>query len=72
MNNALHTFHLNRNILVSLGIHNDFNILKLHNSGHYFKLIQLYGTADNFNTEFTEHLHIDLAKDAYALTKLQG
>ena len=71
MNDTLHTFHLNRDILVSLGICNDFNISKLHNSGHYFKLIQLYGTADNFNTEFTEHLHIDLAKDAYASTNFK-
>ena len=71
MNNALHTFHLNRDILVSLGIRNDFNIPKLHNSGHYFELIQLYGTADNFNTEFTERLHIDLAKDAYASTNFK-
>ena len=71
MNNALHAFHLNHNILVSLGIHNDFNIPKLHNSGHYFELIQLYGTANNFNTEFTERLHIDLTKDAYALTNFK-
>ncbi|KAJ7708643.1 hypothetical protein B0H17DRAFT_1124475 [Mycena rosella] len=30
--------------------------------------IQLYGTFDNYNTEYTEHLHIDLAKDAYRST----
>ena len=51
MNDALHTFHLNQNILVFLGIHTHFNIPKLHNSGHYYELIQLYGTANNFNTE---------------------
>jgi hypothetical protein len=62
---------LNRDILVSLGIRTHFNIPKLHNSGHYFELIQLYGTADNFNTEFTERLHIDLAKDAYASTNFK-
>ena len=66
MNNALHAFHLNHDILVSFSIRTHFNIPKLYNSGHYFKLIQLFGTANNFNTEFTEHLHIDLAKDAYA------
>ncbi|KAH9060410.1 hypothetical protein EDB83DRAFT_2506630 [Lactarius deliciosus] len=27
-----------------------------------------FGTTDNFNTEYTERLHIDLAKDAYAAT----
>ena len=71
MNDALHAFHLNRDILVSLGIRTHFNIPKLHNAGHYLELIRLYGTADNFNTEFTERLHIDLAKDAYASTNFK-
>jgi hypothetical protein len=71
MNDALHAFHLNRDILVSLGVRNHFNIPKFHNAGHYYKFIQLYGTADNFNTEYTERLHIDLAKDAYASTNFK-
>jgi len=62
MNNALHMFHLNRDIFVSLGIGKHFNIPKLHNSSHYYELIQLYGTVDNFNTEYTERLHIDLQR----------
>lgn len=28
----------------------------------------MYGTTDNYNTEATERLHIDLAKDAYRAT----
>jgi hypothetical protein len=28
-------------------------------------MIQLYGITDNYNTEYTEWLHIDLAKNAY-------
>ncbi|KAF7972500.1 hypothetical protein HWV62_17870 [Athelia sp. TMB] len=28
----------------------------------------LFGTSDNYNTEYTERLHIDLAKDAYRAT----
>ena len=71
MNDALHTFHENRDIFVSLGVRNHFNIPKLHNAGHYYKFIQLFGTADNFNTEYTERLHIDLAKDAYASTNFK-
>jgi len=71
MNDALHMFHLNRDIFVSLGIRTHFNIPKLHNSSHYYEFIQLYGTADNFNTEYTERLHIDLAKDAYASTNFK-
>jgi hypothetical protein len=31
-------------------------------------MIKLYGTTDNYNTEYTERLHIDLAKDAYRAT----
>jgi len=35
---------------------------------HYLDYIKLYGTLDNFNMEYTERLHIDLEKDAYAAT----
>jgi hypothetical protein len=28
-------------------------------------MIMLFGSTDNYNTEYTEQLHIDLAKDAY-------
>jgi len=31
-------------------------------------LIEYFGTTDNYNTEYTERLHIDLAKDAYRAT----
>ena len=71
MNDALHMFHLNHDIFISLGIHGHFKIPKLHNAGHYYKFILLYGSADNFNTEFTKRLHIDLVKDAYASTNFK-
>ena len=71
MHDALHTFHQNHDIFISLGIRNNFNIPKLHNAGHYYQFVQLYGTSDNFNTEYTERLHIDLAKDAYASTNFK-
>lgn len=32
---------------------------------HYVHLIQQFGSADSFNTELPEHLHINYAKDAY-------
>ena len=32
---------------------------------HYVQLIQMFGSADGFNTEWSERLHIDYAKDAY-------
>ena len=54
MHNTLHTFHQNHDIFISLGIFQHFNIPKLHNASHYYQFIQLYGTSDNFNTEYTE------------------
>ncbi|THU77334.1 hypothetical protein K435DRAFT_702628 [Dendrothele bispora CBS 962.96] len=65
---ALETFHENKHIFVDLGVRSDFSIPKLHNIGHHRELIELYGTTDNCNTEYTERLHIDLAKDAYRST----
>ncbi|KAJ6527827.1 hypothetical protein B0H19DRAFT_969493 [Mycena capillaripes] len=68
LHNALATFHDNKNIFVELGIRADFNFPKLHNLRHYVTTIKLFGSTDNYNTEYTERLHIDLAKDAYRAT----
>ena len=65
---ALQTFHTNKNVLIELGIRDDFNIPKLHSLLHYAKSIQLFGTTDNYNTEMFERLHIDFAKDAWRAT----
>jgi hypothetical protein len=35
---------------------------------HYVELIKCFRTSDNFDTQYTERLHIDLAKDTYAVT----
>lgn len=68
LEDALSRFHENKSIFVDLGIRGHFNFPKLHFISHYVNLIKLYGTTDNFNTETTERLHIDFAKDAYAAT----
>jgi hypothetical protein len=68
LDNALEQFHGNKEIFVDIGIRDAFNILKLHFARHYLDYIKFYGTLDNFNTEYTERLHIDLAKDAYSAT----
>jgi hypothetical protein len=68
LDDSLRCFHDNKSILLDLDICNAFNIPKLHSARHYVEYIKLYGTLDNFNTEYTERLHIDLAKDAYAAT----
>ncbi|KAF7372382.1 hypothetical protein MVEN_00098600 [Mycena venus] len=68
LNDALKMFHANKEVFIDLGIHADFNFPKLHNLRHYLMTIKLFGTTDNYNTEYTERLHIDLAKDAYRAT----
>ena len=68
LDDALATFHANKSIFIDLGIREDFNLPKLHSLQHYVSSIKLFGTTDNYNTEYTECLHIDLAKDAYAAT----
>ncbi|KAG6825968.1 hypothetical protein H0H92_001684, partial [Tricholoma furcatifolium] len=68
LDTALDDFHQNKQIFIDLGIRETFNIPKLHWACHYSYAIKLYGTTDNVNTQYTERLHIDLAKDAYAAT----
>ena len=68
LDDALRRFHENKEIFVDLGIREHFHFPKLHFARHYRYLIELLGAADNFNTEYTERLHIDLAKEAYRAT----
>ncbi|KAF9492148.1 hypothetical protein BDN71DRAFT_1483901 [Pleurotus eryngii] len=57
---TLEEFHSNKAIFIDLGIQDSFNIPKLHFAKYYVRFIKLY--------EYTEQLHIDLAKDAYKAT----
>ena len=68
LDDSLARFHINKSIFVDLGIREHFNIPKVHSLVHYSSSIALFGTMDNYNTEQTERLHIDLAKDAYRAT----
>ena len=61
------SFHANKDIFIILGIHENFLLPKLHSLAHYH-FIELFGTTDNYNTEYMECLHIDLAKDTYCST----
>ena len=65
---AWRTFHEEKKIFVDLGIREHFNISKIHNIKHYLDSICSLGTADGFNTENTERLHIDFAKLGYRST----
>ncbi|KAJ4483962.1 hypothetical protein J3R30DRAFT_3839006 [Lentinula aciculospora] len=68
LSDALERFHADKKIFIDLGIRSDFQIPKIHFMNHYVPGIKHMGTLDNFNTEYTERLHIDLAKDAYQAT----
>ncbi|KAJ3804719.1 hypothetical protein F5876DRAFT_53001, partial [Lentinula aff. lateritia] len=62
---ALALFHENKDIFIELSAREHFNIPKIHFLCHYVRAFKLFGTSDNYNTETTECLHIDFAKDAY-------
>jgi hypothetical protein len=64
---ALDDFHANKDVLIELGGRDQFhfNIPKVHSLEHYEQLIKLFGSADGFNSESPERLHIDFAKNAY-------
>ena len=65
---ALEAFHINKNVFMAEGIHEHFNILKIHAMVHYFSAIQSHGPLDGLNTESPEWLHIDYAKEAYQVS----
>ncbi|KAG1845205.1 hypothetical protein F4604DRAFT_1884337 [Suillus subluteus] len=65
MHAALASFHANKNIFINLGARQHFNIPKIHSMMHYINTIRILGSADGFNTELPERLHIDFAKWAH-------
>lgn len=65
LDGALADFHANKTIFVNLGICKHWRLPKLHALEHYRPSIELYGTTDNYDTQFPKRLHIDMAKDVY-------
>ena len=67
MQDALDVFHSHKDIFVELQARRSegFNIPKLHSMLHYLDSIRSLGSADGYNTESPERLHIDFAKEAY-------
>ncbi|KAI0816851.1 hypothetical protein BC628DRAFT_1479638 [Trametes gibbosa] len=61
-------FHANKAIFCDLDIRSHFRLPKLHSLEHYRLSIELFGTTDNYDTQFSERLHIDFAKEAYRAT----
>ncbi|KAI0286483.1 hypothetical protein BC826DRAFT_887070, partial [Russula brevipes] len=58
-------FHANKSVLVDLGIREHFNVPKIHMISHYADSIRSHGSLDAYNSEASERLHIDYAKDGY-------
>ena len=54
-----------KRIFLNKGIRKNFEIPKIHSMQHYVEMIRSHGTADGYNTEASERLHIDYAKVAY-------
>ncbi|KAF7288334.1 hypothetical protein HMN09_01403100 [Mycena chlorophos] len=65
MEESLRCVHQYLPVYERLGIRDEFNISKFHNIHHTIDSIRSRGTCDGFNTENTERLHIDLAKNGY-------
>ncbi|PBK83199.1 hypothetical protein ARMGADRAFT_1048477 [Armillaria gallica] len=70
LHEVLDQFHKHKHIFIELEARsqNHFNIPKIHSMEHYEDLIHLFGSANSYNTEVPEHLHIDYAKDTYCAT----
>ncbi|EJD49143.1 hypothetical protein AURDEDRAFT_59798 [Auricularia subglabra TFB-10046 SS5] len=65
---ALSEFHAYKGTFLREGIRTDFDLPKLHSLQHYADSVRKFGATDNYNTEATERLHIDLAKHAFRAT----
>lgn len=67
LQSSLDAFHANKTVFIELEarLPEHFNISKIHKMLHYPDAIPSMGSADGFNTEAPERLHIDYAKAAY-------
>ncbi|TDL30148.1 Zn-finger domain-containing protein [Rickenella mellea] len=65
MQEALDSFHAAKHVIIEMKVRADFNFPKFHSILHYIECIELFGSADGYNTESPERLHIDYAKKAY-------
>lgn len=65
MEESLKSFHEHKHVLIELELREDFNVPKIHSMQHYISSIRALGSADGYNTEYPERLHIDYAKDGY-------
>ncbi|KAI0342883.1 hypothetical protein BDW22DRAFT_1317216, partial [Trametopsis cervina] len=65
LKDSLKVFHRHKAVFEDLGIWKHFNMAKIHAMIHYAEAIGEKGSLDGYNTELSEHLHIDFAKAGY-------
>ena len=65
LQDAWTNFHEQKAVFIDRGVCEHFNIPKLHSMQHYVHMIKSHGTANGYNTELHERLHINIAKDAF-------
>ncbi|KAJ7587692.1 hypothetical protein C8J56DRAFT_1004560 [Mycena floridula] len=65
LDQCLKTFHDHKDLFIELGIRENFNIPKFHTLIHCISAIRNLGSADGYNTESPERLHINYAKRGY-------
>jgi hypothetical protein len=62
---ALRAMHDNKDVFIKKEVRKDFNFPKFHSMLHYVDSIKWLGSADGYNTESPERLHIEYAKKGY-------
>ncbi|EJD37744.1 hypothetical protein AURDEDRAFT_72956, partial [Auricularia subglabra TFB-10046 SS5] len=65
LDECLRNFHRYQDVFLATEAATSLNLPKLHGLLHYAPSIRLFGTTGGYNTEQTERLHIDYAKEAY-------
>ena len=65
LQDSLDSFHEHKHIFIQHGIRTHFRIPKIHMMEHYVEFIRAKGAADGYNTEISERLHINYAKEGY-------
>ena len=71
LDKVLQAFHANKQIFVDLGICENFWLSKLHSLDYYHLAIKMFSTTDNYNTQYSECLHINFTKEAYCASNFK-
>jgi hypothetical protein len=68
LDNALLRFHQYREIFITEGVREDFEVPRQHAMSHYQYLIEQFGAPNGLCTSITEHAHIAAIKEPWRRT----